>query len=171
MDGNPTFAYTERIHSLLKAIALLGMGTVVSGFQALTNDRGLTIRRAIRFSTDEATTFYWVMFLLTLFTTVVCAIALAKRRTSTRRLELFDTYLLAPSSRWILSTYEQVIPYKGVVNVETVPAGDDLILRIRHSAGKLDIEKSHMESDRAFAGFAREFVARVEMRQALSRKT
>lgn len=159
------FQYKGRLG--LFAASLLGAIGSAGGFTfiALANDRGLVLLRAFRFSMDEATMFYWGCALIGAAATVYFIAVLATWRRSTRRLLLTDTYLLAPSSPWTLSTYEQIISYRKIQRVQLIDDGDSMALHISHSAEEmLRIEETRMTSRDEFLTFAKSLQECIENR-------
>ncbi len=56
-----SFRCRPHLNLPLMGLLLFGVGAVVLGWIAHTNDRGLVINGGIRFNVDGATFFYWVM--------------------------------------------------------------------------------------------------------------
>lgn len=156
------FSYTSSVGTLVKMIAVSVIGALLLGHLAFTNERGLVIQRAVRLDPEGATIFYWCVFVVNVAGAVIFTMALTRRKSSPRRLELHESYLLAPASRWILSSYEQVIPYRSVSEIQITQVGQERVLKVRHRAGLLHVEESQMSSRddfEAFAGMLKEKVA------------
>jgi len=172
MPYTQAFAYTSRVGILVKLAALTATGAAASLWFALTRGgRGLIIQRSIRLSPDEANTFYWVMFMVNLLVALVMVAALIRRKNLTRRLELFESYLLAPSSRWLLSNYEQIITYKSISIVQLINIGEERVLRIKHHGATLDVERTQMTSDEDFSRFGTALMERMAERRAFNQTT
>lgn len=116
--------------------------------EARSNDRRLIINGIIELSVSEATTFYWVMRVLSMgFVVIACLLAVHRLRHQ-QRIAFTNTSLILPRSRW--SQEERSINYTDISALSVTKINGQQFLNIVHGAGKSAIGASLLPSKKIF---------------------
>jgi hypothetical protein len=152
-EARPAFPYTAPTRYLVKWLVLSGAVAVWQAILLVKSQDGFVTFQFFGIPTGNDTLPIGIAFLCNLAGAAVIGLAWVRRTSSTRRLEFHDSYLLAPASRWLLSTYEQVIAYKSVSKLQVVKSGRKRVLRVHHRDGRLDVQEELMSSSGDFDSF------------------
>jgi hypothetical protein len=120
-------------------------------FTAATNERGVDILDAITLGPRAATALYWGLPAFAALASQLIVRMLMSRGRVRRRVLLNATLLVAPASRWPLSSEEQLIPLSSIRELGLLRTPGAQALRVIHDRGKLDIEAQRLASDETFA--------------------
>ena len=140
---------------------LFGAVSAWFAFLAHGNSRGLIIQRTIRLGAEGATTFYWSVFALFMLGLLFFLSMLLTRQYFPRKVSLQAHYLVAPTSRWPFSMYEQVVKYKDIVGFQTLVIARMKTLRILHRGGKIELDAIRFQSKGHFGAFCSELAQRA----------
>jgi hypothetical protein len=165
------FSYTYSPQVLVALSALCALAVAIFSFLAFDNDRGLIIQRAIHLGVEGATRLYWAMASFGTLGFVFFGAILLTRGRFPRRIALEAAYLLAPTSRWPFSMYEQVVRYNAIRGFQTFTVSRMKTLRILHTSGKVEIDAIRFHSKAAFLEFCNALEERTNAARAPGTKS
>ena len=155
------FSYTYSVPVLTGLTTISGALAAWFAFLAHDNSRGLIIQRTIRLGAESETTFYWSVFALFMLGLLFFLSILLTRQYFPRKVSLQAHYLVAPTSRWPFSMYEQVVKYKDIVGFQTLVIARMKTLRILHRGGKIELDAIRFQSKGHFGAFCSELARRA----------
>ena len=170
-DKRVEFSYTYSPRVLFALTVLCTVVSALFSFLARDNDRGLIIQRAIHLGVEGATRFYWAMASLGALGFMFFLAILLTRKRFPRRIALEAAYLLAPTSKWPFSMYEQVIRYNTIRGFQTLTVSRMKILRVVHKDGKVEIDAIRFHSKATFLEFCSVLEERTNAARAVAAKS
>jgi hypothetical protein len=170
-DQRIEFSYTYSPRVLIALSALSALVTTIFSLLAVNNDRGLIIQRAVHLGLEGATRFYWAMASLGVLGFIFFLAVLLTRGRFPRRIALETAYLLAPTSRWPFSMYEQMVRYNSIREFRMFSVSRMETLRILHADGKVEIDAIRFSSKAAFLEFCNALEKRTNAARALTGKS
>jgi hypothetical protein len=149
MDGiEREYDYKPKWTHIVFCALFFGLGAVVLGVKAASNDRGLIINGMIELGPDGATMFYWILCMCGVGFVAISAFLAYHRLTLHQRLTLGPAAVIFPESRW--SADEKVIAYRDISALSTDRIHGQQFLYITHLRGTYTIMASMLPSKAAF---------------------
>jgi hypothetical protein len=143
------YQYRPRWTTVVFCAVVFGLGAVVLGWKAATNDRGLIINPVIRLGPDGATAFYWALAALGGGFVAVAGLLVYHRVTFRQRLVFGPSALIGPASRW--SRQQTEIAYRDIPGLSETAVSGQQFVHVRHAGGKDTITASMLPSKAAYA--------------------
>ena len=142
------FPYKPKSFVLLLSSTFFVACASISGYIALTNDRGLILNNIFEFSTEGATIFYWCLTATSCVFVIIGAIALYSGLTTKKEIVLTDNKIMSPKSG--ISNKIVSILYSEITDVNIQSVQKQRFLNILHSGGTLSIPQSMLTNKQAF---------------------
>jgi hypothetical protein len=153
------FDYVPRWTSIVWAATLFGLSTVVLGYKAASNDRGLIINRVIELGPESATVFYWVLTILSGGFVAIAVFLTYRRVVCGQRLVLARTTLTIPASQW--SRKEKEIAYAHIHGLSETTVNGQRFLNLEHAGGTDTITASMLPTMAAYEEVGKLLAAKV----------
>ncbi len=130
------------------AILLFGFGSVFFCHLAATNDRGLILNGIIRFSSQGATVFYWVLFAISSSFVAVGLAALVSSLMVKREIVLTATSISSPKNGFTKAVVQ--VDFSDITGVQLQTVQGTKLLYIHHTGGTLTIPNSMVSGKESF---------------------
>ncbi len=147
------------------AVTLFFAGcAAIIGKQALNNDRGLILNRIIEFSPSGATTFYWLLTILSVLAVVVGMFMLIKSLSAPRFVLLTQESLVSPKAGF--SKNSITIPYDTINSLTIQEVQKQKFLMVHYSGKKISIPQSLLPNKETFDELCRKLAKNFESKKS-----
>jgi hypothetical protein len=146
---NPTkYEYKPQWSGVLLAGGFFGLGAVVFGASAYSNDRGRVINGVLALSVWAETIRLWILCCLSGGFALLSLAGLVRRLTAQQRIVFTRASIIVPRSWW--SSEEVAIEYRQIIALSTWELAGQRLLHVTHSGGKHIINASFLPTKTAF---------------------
>jgi len=139
-------------------ILLFSLCTVVLGFKAANNDRGLILNRIFTFSEQGASIFYWILTAFSIGFVAIGFMLIVPRAIGSLNLELTETELKIPKGL-IKKTQTQVL-ISDVTEISETEVQGQRILYLHTQKNKFCINRELMPSKKSYEEI-KELIGRI----------